>query len=76
MYSVFLNVKLYINAQQRYKSNVLSARKLYTSNHLKGAISEYKGLLHCGGHGYKKKPDDVQEIRISYLFFHKRKENA
>ena len=49
LHSIFSNVEVYINNQQIYNSNGLYAHKSYISNKFKGAISEYKGLLHCGG---------------------------
>ena len=50
LHSVFSNVEVYINNQQIYNSNGLYARKSYISNKFKGAISEYKGVLHCEGY--------------------------
>ena len=52
LHSIFSNVDVYINNQQIYKSNRLYAHKSYISNNFKGAISEYKGVLHCEGYGY------------------------
>ena len=45
--SFFSNVEVYINNQQIYNSNGLYAHKSYFSNKFKGAICEYKGVLHC-----------------------------
>ena len=45
--SFFSNVEVYINNQQIYNSNGLYAHKSYISNNFKGAICEYKGVLHC-----------------------------
>ena len=44
MVSIFSNVEVYINNQQIYNSNGLSAHKSYISNNFKAAISEYKGV--------------------------------
>ena len=49
LHSIFSNVEVYINNQQNYNSNGLYAHKSYISNNFKGAISEYKGVLHCDG---------------------------
>ena len=46
LHSIFPYVEVYINNQQIYNSNGLYAHKLYISNNFKGAISEYKGVLH------------------------------
>ena len=51
-HSIFANVEVYINNQQIYNSNGLYAHKYYISNNLMGAISEYKGVLHCEGYDY------------------------
>ena len=47
LHSIFSNVEVYINNQQIYNSNGLYAHKSYISNNFKGAIAEYKGVLHC-----------------------------
>ena len=47
LHSIFPNFEVYVNNQQFYKSNGLCAHKSYISNNFKGAISEYKGVLHC-----------------------------
>ena len=57
--SIFSNVEVYINNQQIYNSNRLYAHKSYISNNFKGAISEYKGYLHCEGYDYEKLPDEI-----------------
>ena len=46
-HSIFSNVEVYDNNQQIYNCNGLRAQKPYISNNFKGAISEYKGVLHC-----------------------------
>ena len=59
MHSIFSNVEVYINNQQIYNSNGLYAHKSYISNNFKGAISEYKGVLHCEGYDYEQDPEDI-----------------
>ena len=59
MHSVFSNVEVYINNRQIYNSNGLYAHKSHTSNNFKGAITEYKGFLHCEGYDYEQDPEDV-----------------
>ena len=53
MHSIFSNVEVCINNQQIYNSNGLYAHKFYNSNNFKGAISEYKGVLHCEGYDFE-----------------------
>ena len=50
---------MYINNQQIYNSNGLYAHKSYISNNFKGAITEYKGVLHCEGYDYEQDPEDI-----------------
>ena len=52
---------MYINNQQIYKSNGLHAHKSYISNIFRGAIYEYKGILHCEGHDYEQDPEDITD---------------
>ena len=59
MHSIFSNIEVYINNQQIYNSNGLYAHKPYISNIFKGAISEYKGVLHCEGYDYEQDPEDM-----------------
>ena len=59
MRSIFSNVEVYMNNQQIYNSNGLYAHKSYISNNFKGAISEYKGVLHCEGNDYEQDPEDI-----------------
>ena len=56
---MFSNVEMYINNQQIYNSDGLSAHKSYLSNSFMAAISEYKGVLHCEGYGYEQDPEDI-----------------
>ena len=63
---------MYINNQQFYNSNALYAHKSYISNNFKGAISEYKGVLHCEGYDYKKFPDEIMQAPLSEPFFTRR----
>ena len=69
LYSIFSNVEVYINNQQIYNSNGLYAHKSYISNNVKGAISEYKGVLHCEGYDYEEFPDEIMEAPLSEPFF-------
>ena len=59
MHSIFSNVEVYINNQQIYNSKGLYAHKSYISNNFKGAITEYKGVLHCEGYDYEQDPEDI-----------------
>ena len=70
--SIFSNVELYINNQQIYNSHGLYAHKSYISNNLKGAISEYKGVLHCEDYDYEQFPDEIMEAPLSEPFFTRR----
>ena len=72
MHSIFSNVEVYINNQQIYNSNGLYAQKSYISNNFKGAISEYKGVLHCEGYDFEANPDDIQDSPLSDPFFSRR----
>ena len=49
LHSIFSNVEVYINNQQIYNSNGLYEHIFYISKNFKGAISEYKRVLHCEG---------------------------
>ena len=63
---------MYIENQQIYNSNGLYAHKSYFSNNFKGAISEYKGVLHCEGYDFEVNPDDIQDSPLSDPFFSRR----
>ena len=63
---------MYINNQQIYKSNGLYAHISYISNNFKGAIFEYKGVLHCEGYDYEEFPDEIMEAPLSEPFFTRR----
>ena len=71
MHSIFSNVEVYINNQQIYNSNGLYAHKSYISNNFKGAITEYKGVLHCEGYDYEQDPEDIANT-LPDPFFTKR----
>ena len=73
LHSIFSNVEVYNNNQQNYNSNGLHVQKSYISNHFKGAISEYKGVVHCEGHDYEKFPDEIMEAPLSEHFFTRRR---
>ena len=59
MHSIFSNVEVYINNQQIYNSNGLYAHMSYISNNLEGAITDYKGILHCEGYDDEQDPEDI-----------------
>ena len=63
---------MYINNQQIYNSNGLYAHKSYISNKFKGAVSEYKGVLHWEGYDYEELPDEIMEAALSEPFFTRR----
>ena len=48
------------------------AHKSYISNNFKGAISEYKGVLHCEGYDYENISDEIMEAPLSEPFFTRR----
>ena len=56
---------MYINNQQFYNSNGLYAHEFYFSNNCRGAISEYKRVLHCQGYVYEEFPDEIMEAPLS-----------
>ena len=72
MHSIFSNVEVYINNQQIYHSNGLYAHKSYISNNFKGAISEYKGVLHCEGYDYETNPEFDPTIPLDEHFYARR----
>ena len=59
MHSIFSNVEWYINNQQTYNSNGLYAHMSYISNNFEGAITEYKGVLHCEVYDYEQDREDI-----------------
>ena len=68
MQSIFSNVKVNINNQQIYNSNGLYAHKSYISNIFRGAITEYKGVLHCEGFDYEQDTEDIANPRTDPFF--------
>ena len=68
LHSIFSNVEMYINNQQTYNSNGLYKHKSYNSNNFKGAISEYKGVLHCEGFDSEEFPDEIIEAPLPEPF--------
>ena len=72
LHSTFPNVEVYINNQQIYNFNGLYAHKSNLSNNFKGAISEYKEVLHCEGYVYEEFPDEIIEAPLSERFFTRR----
>ena len=69
LHSIFSNVEVYINNQQIYNSNGLYAHKSFISNNFKGAISEYKGVLHSERHHYEEFRDENMEAPLFEPFF-------
>ena len=61
MHSIFSNVEVYISNQQIYNSNGRYAHESYISNNFIGAISEYKGVLHCEGYDFEANPEDAMD---------------
>ena len=45
---------------------------LFLASNFKGAISEYKGVLHCEGYDYEEFPDEIMEAPLSEPFFTRR----
>ena len=72
MHSIFSNVEVHINNQQIYNSNGLYAHKSYISNNFKGAISEYKGVLHCEGYDFEANLEDAMNNPLEDPFFSRR----
>ena len=72
LHSFFSNVEVYINNQQIYNSNRLYALTSNVSNNFKGAISEYKGVLHCEGYDYEELLEEIMEAPLSEAFFTRR----
>ena len=72
LHSVFSKVELCVNNQQIYNSSGFSAHKSYISNNFTEAITEYKGVLHCGGYDYEEFPDEIMEPPLSERFFTRR----
>ena len=70
--SIFYNVEVYVNNQQIYNSNGLYVHKSYISNNFKGAICDYKGLLHCEGYEYEEFLDEIMEAPLAEPFFTRR----
>ena len=72
LHSFFSNLEVYISNKQIYNSNGLYAHKSYISNNFKGAICEYKGVLHCEGYDYEEVSDEIMEAPLSEPFFTRR----
>ena len=58
-HSKFSNVEVNINNQQIFISNGLYTHRTKISNKFKGAITEYKGVLHCVGYDYEQDSKDI-----------------
>ena len=67
--SIFFYVEVYINNQQIYNSNGLYAHKSYIFDNFKGAIFEYKEVLHCKVYDYEENPGEIMEAPLSEPFF-------
>ena len=74
-HSFFSNVEVYINNQQIHNSNGIYAHKSYISNNFKGAITEYKEVLHCEVYDYEQDPEDISNP-IPDSFFYNLNETA
>ena len=72
LHSIFSNGEVHINNHQIYNSDRFYAHKSYISNILKGAMSKYKGGLHCEGYDYEEFPDEIVEAPLSEPFFKRR----
>ena len=59
---------MYINNHQVYNPSGLYAFRFYTSNNLKGAISEHKKIFHCEAFDYEEFPDEFIEAPFSESF--------
>ena len=74
LHSIFSNVEVYLNNQQIYNFNELYEHRLYTSNKLNGAISEYKGVFHFEWYDYKKTSRlNYRNAFVSSFFIRRRK---
>ena len=65
----FSNVEACINNHQILNSKGLYAHKSYIYINFNGAISEYKGVLHCEAYDYEDVPDEIMEAHLSEPFF-------
>ena len=59
LHSIFSYGKVYIKTQQFYFSVGFYAHKSYISSNFKGAIYEYKGVLHCESYDYGDIPETL-----------------
>ena len=50
-------------------SNYITLMDCYISNNFKGAIFEYKGVLHREGYDYEEVPNEIMEAPLSEHFF-------
>ena len=66
--SIFSNVDMYKNNQQFKMPNRLYAHKSSFSNNFKGAISEYKEVLHCEGYDYEEILDESMDAPLPEPF--------
>ena len=70
LHSVFSDVEVYINNEQIYNSNVCTQTLRFQQ--LRGAILEYKGVLHCQGYVYEEFPHETLGARLFERFFTRR----
>ena len=68
LHSFFSKVEVHIKKQQIYNSNGLYAHKSYLYENFKGALLEYKRVLHYEGYDYEKFPDEIMEAPLSEPF--------
>ena len=71
--SMFSIVEVYMNNQRVNKSNSLYAHKSYISNNFMGAITEYKGVLHCERCDCEEFPEKIIGTILSKPFLTRRK---
>ena len=70
--SIFDNIEVYINNRQNYHSNGLYVYKAFISNNFKGALSQYKSVLHFEGYDYVECLDEIVDALLSETFFSRR----
>ena len=69
LHSLFSNIEVNINNQRTYISNGFYAHKSYISDNLKGAISEYKGVVR--EYDSEEFPYEIMGAPLSEPFFTK-----
>ena len=71
LHSMFSNVKC-TSTISNFTTLMDCMRTSYIYNNFKGAISEYKGVLHCEGCNYEEFPNEITEAPLSEPFFTRR----